>query len=682
MQSELIIEIGFEELPAIPLIKELDNIPQKFKNSFNFFRIDFDFDFFYTPRRFVFHTKNFPSKQDDEVVEMFGPPLEAAYKDGVPTGAALGFSKKCGVELDSLDSADKNGKKVLYFKTLKSGSSSFDFLSTALKNFLDSLSFGRSMRWGAREESFIRPIKWLLVMGEEGGLDVTLYDVKSSPYTLGHMSDVGKRLGVKDCNSFFKILEENRVILSQQKRKEIVLEKIKKIEEESSIKVDIDAELLEEVVAITEFPTPLLGSIDESFLRLPKEVIATSMKEHQRYFACYKGAEISPNFVVVSNADCEDFSLVIRGNERVLRARLNDALFFWDNDIKNGLNPEKLKSVLFIKGFGTLYDKSQREIEIGRKVLANISEEFLRAFGKDKTEAEVVLSQTLSYAKADLVTEMVYEFTELQGIMGGYYAKTTGLDEKISLAIKEQYLPLGVSSELPSSNLGSLVALSSKLDTIFALFSLGMVPSGNKDPYALRRAALGVLRIVREKHIPLDVAKLLEVLSDNYPNADTKQIEEFLKERVFALYETNPSVINAVLASKEGDLLELMLKIEALISVAKDSDFGENFSTFKRVANISKDIDLEKSLDINTALFEKEEEGRLFSAYESAKHFNSGGYEAKLKKLFSLKPEIDAFFDNVMVNAEDESIRVNRKNLIGSIYKSLKEIADVKEIAI
>lgn len=682
MQRELIVEIGFEELPALPLLKELDNITPKFQKALETHRLKFDFDFYYTPRRFIIHAKHFPTHQSDELIELFGPPLEAAFKDGEPTKAAVGFAKKCGVSPESLEQAEKNGKTVLYYQKTEKGKEAAPVLNEVLQAFIGSLNFGRSMRWRDRDESFIRPVKWLFAMCDAMLLDMTLFDAKSQNYTLGHMSDPGQKITVAATSEFFAKLEANNVVYDQNIRKEKVLEQIKAAQSKLGFTVDVDSELLDEVVAITEFPTALVGTIDTDFLRLPKEVIATSMKEHQRYFAVYNGEAIAPHFIVVSNGVCDDYSKIVQGNERVLRARLQDALFFYDNDLKNGLNPEALKNVTFMKELGSVYDKTGRETAVGKEIARPLLDRLAKELGGDAIKAEVVLEETLRYAKADLVSEMVYEFTELQGVMGGYYAKAAGMGDAVATAIAEQYLPIGENSLLPGTLLGSIAALSIKLETLLSLFSLGMIPSGNKDPYALRRAASGALRIIRNQEIPLDLEKLIKVLVQNYSDFKTADLKTFIAERLFSYYNTNPSIIHAVIASGETDILELMLKVEALDKVSKETSFSEDFSTFKRVANISKDIDLSGELPIDTTLFEKEEEKALFNVYEIAKHALSGGYEERLKKLFGLKKEIDGFFDNVMVNAEDVRIRENRKNLIGAIYKSFKEIADIKEISV
>ncbi len=682
MQKELVVEIGFEELPALPLLKELKNIIPKFKKAQESCRLSFDFDFFYTPRRFIFFSKNFPLNQEDEVLELYGPPLVAAYKDGEPTKAALGFAKKCGVELEALSRAEKNNKEVLYFKKINQGKPSCEVLQELLSTFISSLNFGRSMRWRDRSESFIRPIKWLLAISGREVLDVELFDIRSSKFSRGHMVYLDKKIEIEDSGSFFEKLESLHVIYDQAKREKIITEQMDEIEKKSGFKVDIDRELLDEVVSITEYPTALLGSIDDEFLRLPKEVIATSMKEHQRYFALYEGENIAPRFLVVSNALCQDFSKVVAGNERVFRARLSDALFFYDNDLANGLNPEALKDVAFIKNLGSMYDKVQREERIAQRLFKSIEQRVSEELKCDSLDAEIKLKESINLSKADLVSEMVYEFTELQGVMGSYYAKESGYDNSIVTALKEQYLPIGESSELPSSLLASIVALSGKLDTIFAFFSLGMIPSGNKDPYALRRAALGVLKIIKAHSIPLQLEELFDTIKDSYKEFDISMVLEFIQERVFALYEINPSIIKSVIASGERDLLELMLKVEALDVVTKEDGFKDDFSTFKRVANISKDMDLNTLKSVDSSLFEKDEERKLFTSYEMAKHELSGGYEQRLKALFSLKSDIDRFFDGVMVNVEDEKIRENRKALIGSIYASFKAVADIKEISV
>jgi len=444
------------------------------------------------------------------------------------------------------------------------------------------------------------------------------------------------------------------------------------LEKEYGVQIEIDEDLLDEVVAITENPTALLGSFDEAFLRLPPEVIITSMKEHQRYFPVFKEGKLINKFCVVSNALTEDFSKVVEGNERVLRPRLADGLFFYDNDLKNGLSTKGLEKVVFMKGLGTVADKIERERKIANTL-----------FNKYNPHAKREdLDRAISLAKADLTSEMVYEFTELQGLMGGYYAREQGEAEEVAIAITEQYLPDGEESALPSTLLSAIVAMSIKLDTLLAMFSINQIPTGSRDPFALRRAVNGLLRITKEHQLEFDIVESLKELSAGYEAMDMQKLENFFLERIKQYFRVNPSIVEAVLASGERELLKLAKKIEALETMVNSEGFSESFSTFKRVANITKDIDLEQEMSVSSELFEEKAEEVLYARYSEVLACGYSSYEEELDALLGLKPELDAFFEDVMVNAEDEGVRNNRKALVASIYKSILKIADIKEVSI
>ena len=671
MFKPLLIEVGVEELPAIPFLKELPNIDKKWSKVLEDNSLLCEFDFYYTPRRMVLWHREFPLKQQDSIQELYGAPLSIAFKEGKPTNAALSFAKKCGVSVEELDKSQKNGKEVLYYKKEIKGKPSSELLQDMLKTFLSSLNFGKSMRWGNLEESFIRPIRWIGVMLGDKVEKFELYGVTSGNISYPHRSISYDPFSYDFAGGFFCKLDKNGVILYQDERRKIILEQFKKIEKENGIKIEIDKELLNEVVAITEYPTALLGSFDKEFLRLPNEVIITSMKEHQRYFPVFKDGKLTNHFIVVSNAITDDDSLIIKGNEKVLRARLSDAIFFYDNDLKNGLDFEGLKDIVYMQGLGSIYDKELREKEIALYLC--------KMYGLNEKE---LISRAVMLSKADLLSEMVYEFTELQGIMGYYYAKAMGEDIRVCQAIKEQYLPSGEDSPLPSSVFSSIVALSNKLDTILALFDIGKIPTGNKDPFGLRRAANGIIKIVLEFNLNFDIDKVFDDLARNYKQIDTKKVKEFFIERLYQFFDVNPSVLKAVLQSGERDVLIIAKKVKALDKIVSSSDFKEIFTTFKRVSNIVKDVDTAQELSIDSLLFEKDEEKELFETYTNIKDKEFNDYETRLEELFSLKPQIDSFFDNVMVNAEDEKLKTNRKNLIGSIYKTFKEIADIKEITL
>jgi glycyl-tRNA synthetase beta chain len=671
MNKPLLIEIGVEELPAIPFLKELPNIEKKWANILENNRLLCDFDFFYTPRRLVLWHREFQVKQEDSVEEMFGAPVKIAFKDGEPTGAALGFAKKCGVDVSKLDRIDQGRGEVLYFKKEVEGTDSKDLLNGMINEFISSLNFGKSMRWASRTDSFIRPIRSLCVMLGEEIVDANLYGVKSSNYSFAHRMVSYEPFTFEFAGDYFCKLDKNGVVLYPDERRKTILEQMKKIEEENGIKIEIDTELLEEVVAITEYPTALLGKFDEEFLELPEEVIVTSMKEHQRYFAVYKDGELTNNFIVVSNSKTEDFTQIIAGNEKVLRPRLADGMFFWKNDIKNGLSNEGLKKLVFVEGLGSMYEKVQRET----KIASLLADTF-------KVEEKELLEKAVYLAKADLMSEMVYEFTELQGLMGYYYAKIAGEDEKVYTAIKEQYLPDGEDSELPSSKFSSIVALSYKLDNLLGLFSVGKIPSGSKDPFGLRRAAAGIVKTAIEHKLPVDLGKIIDALSSEYKGLDKTQLIEFFNERLFKIFDVNPSVIKAVLGSGETDVYEISKKLCALNPIVLSDNFKEYTATFKRVANIIKDLDITSELSIDESLLEDDAEKQLVSKFNEVISKEYSNYEEELDALFGLKPQLDNFFDNVFVNHENEAIKTNRKNTIGKVYQAFKKIADIQEITI
>jgi len=406
------------------------------------------------------------------------------------------------------------------------------------------------------------------------------------------------------------------------------------------------------------------------------------MKEHQRYFPVFEKGKIANKFVVVSNAYTDDYSKVIAGNERVLKPRLADGLFFYQNDLKNGLSTDGLEKVQFIDGLGTLADKITREKNIAIRLLALYMDKVEAETGKSSAELEKAMDRAVNLAKADLMSEMVYEFTELQGLMGYYYAKALGEDALVYNAIKEQYMPVGEGAELPTSIFSSIVAMSSKLDTLFGLFSVGKIPTGSKDPFALRRAVNGIVRIVTQYDLAFNIDDVVSLLKDAYDDFDTQRLSDFIIERINKSLDANPSVIAAVLASGERDINEIAKKVFALNDIVSSDTFKEQFSTFKRVANISKDVNLESALHIDTALFKEDAEVTLYNAYEKVINQDYPDYKTQFEALFGLKRELDGYFDDVMVNADEEVLKTNRLNTIGSIYKTFKDIADIKEITV
>ena len=672
---ELLIEIGVEELPAIPFLKERANIAPKWRAVLEANRINSDFRFEFSPRRFVLFHEDFPQRGNDAQIVSTGAPKSVALKNGAWSPAALSFAKKCGISESELEFRQIGGKEVLYHAAVQKGRDSREILGEMIEEFLRSLNFGRAMRWGSGKFEFIRPIRSIACVLGGQNVDFEIYGVRSAAAFFPHRKFGYEKIKFKDAADYFALLERNGVILSEQKRKDKILSEFAKLEKKHGFKIEVDPALLDEVTAITEYPTALLGSFERDFLSVPKEVIITSMKENQRYFPVFEGKSLSNHFVVVSNAITDDDELVVRGNEKVLRARLSDAMFFWKSDLQAEFSPEKLKQISYMQALGSVYDKQVRELAVAKALSVDYATQIEAEIGKKDFARDV--ENAVMFSKADLSSTMVGEFSELQGIMGSYYAAHAGLADHVCRAIREQYLPSGEDSELPSGVFSSVIAVAMKFETLLGLFSINKVPSGNKDPYALRRAATGLIKILLNQGLSFDANVLAQKLAPNYKKFDISKLLDFIKDRLYGIFdEINPSVIKACIASGENDLLRLSKAIKALGEIAAAADFGENFATFKRLANIIKD---EKIGAVDENLFEHDAERALNAAFRAIK-LNENDVSGYLRSLFGLKGVIDDFFDNVMINVQDVTIRANRIANIGQIYRAFLQFADIKEI--
>jgi glycyl-tRNA synthetase beta chain len=659
-----LLEIGTQELPAIPFLTELPNILTKYNNILTKYNLFSESSFYYTPRRLVFMHKNFKDRQDDNTKKIFGPPLSIAFKDNSATKVGLGFAKKCGVDIENIQTDVKNGKEVLCFTKTEKGELTKDIFGNIVTEFLESLSFGKSMRWN-NSNSFIRPIEWITAILGEDVLRFSSFGVESSNFTYPHRDISYNSVAIKSMCDYSSKLTSLGIILDQNMREKIILNEFKEIENKNNIEISLDRDLLDHVVAITEHPKPILGEFDNLFLELPKEVISTSMKEHQKYFTVSKDDKITNKFVVISNS-LSSSDNIINGNQKVLIARLQDAMFFFENDKKNRLSNDGLEKIIFADGLGTLLDKLNRETKIAILLSGQLNEN------------EVHIREAMEISKSDLLSQMVYEFTDLQGIMGYYYAIIEGKSQKIATSIKEQYLPAGT-TQLPSSIFSSIIAIANKLDSILSLFSINKIPSGTKDPFALRRNAIGIIRIVLKHDIPFDILNIIDILKVNYKSIDACKIDEFFCERLYQIFDVNPSIISAVLANKNRDLIEIKNKILALDKFSKNNDFHKLISTFKRVANIVKDMNF-TDVNINEDLFVTKFEHKLFNEFITIKKQNISNYEDKLNHLLTLRTTLDEFFENVMVNDNNQTLKTNRKNLIANIYLDFLKIANIKNI--
>ncbi|GAA6826212.1 glycine--tRNA ligase beta subunit [Helicobacter pylori] len=697
--DELLVEILVEELPAQALLNEYKEMPKKLHALFQKHALEVgNIEIFYTPRRLCLLVKDFPLLTQEIKEEFFGPPVKIACNHQDKTqglnALGLGFYQKLGLkDHQHFQTAFKNNKEVLYHAKIHAKEPTKDLIMPIVLEFLEGLNFGKSMRWGSVEKSFIRPIHNICVLfnGENfNGIEVKEYGFKTKQATKAHRQEGFDFIQVDSPKAYFEVLEKNHVILDPKKREAKILQEIKELETKHHIIVEIDRDLLDEVVAITEYPSALLGEFDKAFLKLPTEIITTSMKENQRYFAAFnQKSQESPTlhngFIVVSNAINKDKQKIIAGNQKVLKARLSDAVFFYENDLKKPLDNAPLESVVFVQGLGTLKDKMEREAIIAEC----LTQKYAPSLNMPLEKALELVGRAVRIAKADLLSEVVYEFSELQGIMGYYYALKQNENELVALSVKEQYLPASENAPLPSSVFSAIVALSLKLDSLFSLFSVGKIPSGSKDPFALRRLSFGLLKIVAHYGLEFDLKADLKNLFEKvgiYQSFDLEVLEKFLLERFNNLIDCNPSIIRSVLNTNERDIVKIIQKVKALKRFLDDPKNAQKkellFSAFKRLANINKDRNPNESSEFSISLFKELQEHALFEAFNAIKTSAFESLDSKIEAYFGLHAPLEEYFKSVLVMDKDIEIQKNRKNFLWGVYQSFLEIGDIKEIAI
>ncbi len=697
--DELLVEILVEELPAQALLNEYKEMPKKLHALFNKRALEVgNIEIFYTPRRLCLLVKDFPLLTQETKEEFFGPPVKIACNHQDKTQGlnelGLGFYQKLGLkDHQHFQTAFKNNKEVLYHAKIHEKEPTKDLIMPIVLEFLEGLNFGKSMRWGSVEKSFIRPIHNICVLfnGKNfNDIEVKEYGFKTKQATKAHRQEGFDFIQVDSPKAYFEVLEKNHVILDPKKREAKILQEIKELETKHRIIVEIDRDLLDEVVAITEYPSVLLGEFDKAFLKLPNEIITTSMKENQRYFAVFnqksqENPTLHNGFIVVSNAISKDKQKIITGNQKVLKARLSDAVFFYENDLKKPLDNAPLESVVFVQGLGTLKDKMEREAIIAQY----LTQKYASSLNMPLEKALELVSRAVRIAKADLLSEVVYEFSELQGIMGYYYALKQNENELVALSVKEQYLPASENAPLPSSVFSAIVALSLKLDSLFSLFSAGKIPSGSKDPFALRRLSFGLLKIVAHYGLEFDLKADLKNLFEKvgvYQSFDLEVLEKFLLERFNNLIDCNPSIIRSVLNTNERDIVKIIQKVKALKRFLDDPKNAQKkellFSAFKRLANINKDRNPNESSEFSISLFKELQEHALFEAFNAIKTSAFESLDSKIEAYFGLHAPLEEYFKSVLVMDKNIEIQKNRKNFLWGVYQSFLEIGDIKEIAI
>jgi glycyl-tRNA synthetase beta chain len=686
MSNELLFEIGTEEIPAGFLSKAVGDMEDIIRKSLTEKRIPFaGIKCLATPRRLVLYIAEVAQKQEDQTIEKMGPAKKAAFdENGNPTKAALGFAKGQGMEIADLETIVTEKGEYLGARKTIAGQPATALLPEILTNFLMAIPFRKSMRWADYDLRFARPIHWLLALYDGNVVPLKIEDIASGNTSCGHRFMSPEPFAVSNFNDYLNKSRQNYVIADPAERKKLILEEAQRAAADVGGKIFYTEDLLDTVSFIVEYPVIVRGSFDKDYLKIPKEVLTTTMISHQKYFPVINDeGKLLPYFIAVSNTKARDLSVVARGNERVLRARLADASFFFDEDRKVPLENrvESLKKVVFHTLLGTSHQKVLRF----RKLAVKIAQKVKPAVKKNVDRAALL-------AKADLESLMVGEFSELQGIMGREYALLAGENPVIASAIYEHYLPIAAGGYLPQTHEGAIVSIADKIDTIVGFFGVGLPPTGTADPYALRRQSLGVINIILDKRYPLTLDFLIDESIALFKGtlkkpADEikKDVLEFFKGRLqnqlisqgFA-YDT----VDAVLAEGVNDVVLALEKIKALQTFRQNPEFEPISIAFKRVDNILKDFH-NGQVDVN--LLSNDAEINLFSSFENIKSRVEKGIAEKdfnvaLNKLAALRPPVDAFFDGVMVMDKDENIRTNRLSLLAEISALFHKIADFSKI--
>ena len=709
--EKLLFEIGTEEIPAKFMPGILKQLKELAAAKMQELRIPFeDITVYGTPRRMAFIAGGVAETEADVVVEAKGPSVKIAYVSGAPSKAAQGFARGQGVDVKDLVVRDN----YVYAVKHLAGQPVVELLPGLLMDILTSLSFPKTMRWADYEFRFVRPIRWMVALFGDQIIPVEICGVKSGKFSMGHrfmqqslkaaaesqgllsaaLSKVGNKVysalaGVKgaveipSAGDYKKVMYDNFVMVDQDERRALILQQIKDLAAQNGGEAEINEDLLEEVNYLVEWPTALCGKFEEKFLSLPKECIITPMREHQRYFPVLdEDGNLLNKFITVRNGGSEHLDIVTHGNERVLRARLSDAEFFFNEDRATKLEDrlEKLKTVSFQEGLGNMYDKSERLVKMA---------EMLR-FAINTPVDEEELRRCALLCKTDLVTGMVIEFTELQGVMGREYALLDGEKPEVATGIFEHYLPRFAGDALPATTIGRIVGIGDKLDNICATFSRGLAPTGSQDPYALRRQALGVINILLDANYHISLAKIIAgtlYLLDIKPEETGKlvpQIMEFFKQRLRNLLMEQGiryDVIDAVFADKRNDdVVDLAARCKALAAYVEAGNAEPLVQVSVRVSNLCKKI--EKEVAISGALFKDESENKLHEVVaavskEIIPEIVLYDYAAVLKAGEKVIEPVNAFFDNVMVMDEDENVKNNRLAMLEEVRGIVNAVGDL-----
>ena len=687
--QDFLVEIGTEELPPKALKKLANAFQSGVESHLQSKGLKFESSkLFAAPRRIALRLKALQVQGEASKVEKLGPYSNVAFDaDGNPTKAAEGFARANNISFDQVArTTDEKGERLYYAQEVAGADASAE-LPTAVSDSLNKLPIAKRMRWGSSRIEFVRPVQWVLMLLDNKVVEANILGVQSNYFTKGHRFHANREIVITTPDAYESTLkEQGKVMVDYEERKALIREQVITEGKKLGGEAVIDEDLLDEVTSLNEWPTALAGTFDELFLDIPSQALISSMKEHQKYFhVVNKNGDLLPNFITVCNIESKDPQQVIHGNEKVIRPRLADAKFFWDTDRKVSLESrfEKLDTVVWVQKLGTLKDKAIR--------LSSLSGKIANAIGGDKALAE----RASKLCKTDLLSDMVLEFSDLQGLAGSYYAEHDGEHADVCAAMVEQYKPAFSGDDLPTTQTGLALALADRLDSLVGLFGIGQIPTGGKDPFALRRASLGVLRLLVEKDINIDISTLIDWAigsseENNWPielKDDTKsKLTEYMLDRFSAMYQDQniPAVVfQAVRAKGITQPLDINKRVQAVFAFSKLDSAAALAAANKRVSNIlAKNNALSDVKPVNEALLIEDAEKVLAKelaskATEVQAIFDKGDYAEYLTALTSLRSSIDAFFDNVMVMADDEAVKQNRLALLNQLRNLFLQVADI-----
>lgn len=688
MAKDLLLEIGLEEMPAHVVTPSMKQLEQKTAKFLDEHQLTYDsIETFSTPRRLAIKVTNIPERQEDSEEEVKGPAKKIALDaEGNWSKAAQGFVRGQGLTTDDITFRELKGVEYVYVTKYTHGKPAKEVL-TGLAEVVKSLTFPVTMHWADFDFEYIRPIHWIVALLDDEVIPFEVLDVKTDRRSRGHRF-LGEDVTFAHAKEYEEKLQEQFVIAAPQKRQQMIVEQAEELAQKNNWVIDLDATLLEEVNNLVEYPTVFAGDFEEKYLSVPEEVLVTSMKEHQRYFEVRnEEGLLLPHFISARNGDHVKLDNVIRGNQKVLTARLEDAEFFYNEDKKTSIDQyvEKLKSVTFHEKIGSIYEKMQRV-----QVIARILGESVGL----STEELADLQRAAEIYKFDLVTNMVGEFPELQGIMGEKYARLNGEKPAVARAIKEHYMPTSSEGELPESAIGAVLAIADKLDSIFSFFTVGMIPSGSNDPYALRRQAYGVVRIIEAKNWAFPLVNLQHAINQEINQDITrfgielsegqKEVIDFVKGRLRQLLTTKKvrhDIIDAVLNAEQKDLTKAFAAARLFKERLEDEDFKPSMEALTRVVNLAKKVEDGTAKEIDPALFENEAEKELYEAVNQVKaQLPDQSLDENYNQLVALRPLIEAYFDQTMVMVEDPAVRNNRLAQLQQIAEMALSLASLDQI--